>query len=168
MTYGVVYDFADSRAAVHPKEFLAGWAGKLVCDDYSGYKALFAAGVTEVGCLAHARRKFHELWSNHHSALAEEALQLFGALYEVERQVHDVSAEQRRRMRQLQSRFDAICARAGSCARKSDLRSNLTSQATPAGRPQGTAASLHSVRLASGNYVNSAHPASHRFFRAAP
>jgi transposase len=105
--YAVVYDFADSRAGVHPKEFLAGWAGKLVCDDYSGYKALFAAGVTEVGCLAHARRKFHDLWSNHHSALAEQALKLFGALYDVERQGREVSAEQRRRMRQLQSRPSA-------------------------------------------------------------
>ena len=102
--YERVYDFADRRAAVHPKEFLAGWAGQLVCDDNSGYKALFAAGVTEVGCLAHARRKFHDLWSNHHSALAEEALKLFGALYEVERQARELSTEQRRRIRQLQSR----------------------------------------------------------------
>lgn len=100
----VVYDFADSRAGVHPKAFLAGWAGKLVCDDYSGYKALFSAGVTEAGCLAHARRKFHDLWVNHHSAAAEETLKLFGLLYDVEREAREVSAEQRRRMRQLQSR----------------------------------------------------------------
>jgi hypothetical protein len=102
--YAVVYDFEDSRAGVHPREFLADWKGHLVCDDYSGYKALFAAGVTEVGCLAHARRKFHDLWSNHHSALAEEALKLFGALYDVERQVRDVTAAERQRMRQSQSR----------------------------------------------------------------
>ena len=100
----VVYDFADSRAAAHPKAFLDGWSGKLVCDDYSGYKGLFAEGVTEVGCLAHARRKFNDLWVNHQSALAEDALKLFGALYEVERQAREVSAEQRRQMRQLQSR----------------------------------------------------------------
>jgi transposase len=99
----VVYDFADSRAAAHPKEFLDGWSGKLVCDDYAGYKGLFARGVTEVGCLAHARRKFHDLWSNHHSPLAEQALKLFGALYDVERQAREVSAEQRQRMRELQS-----------------------------------------------------------------
>jgi transposase len=49
----VVYDFADSRAGGHPKRFLEGWSGKLVCDDYSGYKGLFVAGVTEIGCLAH-------------------------------------------------------------------------------------------------------------------
>ena len=44
-----------------------GWRGKLVCDDFSGYKACFELGVTEAGCLAHARRKFHELWANHSS-----------------------------------------------------------------------------------------------------
>jgi transposase len=100
----VVYDFADSRAAAHPKQFLEGWSGKLVCDDYSGYKGLFAAAITEVGCLAHARRKFHDLWANHKSALAEEALKLFGALYEVEWRAQELSAEQRQRVRQLQSR----------------------------------------------------------------
>ena len=50
----VVYDFAESRAAAHPKGFLEGWRGKVVCDDYSGYKGLFTEGVIEVGCLAHA------------------------------------------------------------------------------------------------------------------
>ena len=30
-------------------------------DDFGGYKALFADGVTELGCLAHARRKFFDL-----------------------------------------------------------------------------------------------------------
>jgi transposase len=102
--HAVVYDFADSRAAAHPKHFLDGWLGKLVCDDYAGYKALFAGGVIEVGCLAHARRKFNDLWVNHQSALAEQALQLFGALYDVERQARELSAEERQRLRQLQSR----------------------------------------------------------------
>ena len=102
--HAVVYDFADSRAAAHPKGFLDGWCGKLVCDDYSGYKGLFTAGVIEVGCVAHARRKFNDLWVNHHSALAEEALQLFGKLYDVERQAQELSAEQRQQLRQLQSR----------------------------------------------------------------
>ena len=101
--HAVVYDFADSRAAAHPKQFLERWSGKLVCDDYSGYKGLFADGVTEVGCLAHARRKFSDLWVNHKSPLAEEALKLFAKLYDVEREAQELSAEQRQRMRQLQS-----------------------------------------------------------------
>jgi transposase len=100
----VVYDFAESRAAAHPKGFLESWRGKLVCDDYSGYKGLFTEGVIEVGCLAHARRKFHDLWVNHKSPLAEEALQLFGKLYDIEREAQELSSEQRQRMRQLQSK----------------------------------------------------------------
>jgi len=61
----VVFDFADGRAGKHAAQFLGhsgenGWRGTLVCDDYSGYKALFAQGVTEAGCLAHARRKFRK------------------------------------------------------------------------------------------------------------
>jgi transposase len=100
----VVYDFADSRAGEHARRFLDGWSGKLVCDDFSGYKALFARGVTEVGCLAHARRKFHELWVNHKSALAEEALAFFAALYDIERIASELDVEARRRLRQLKSR----------------------------------------------------------------
>lgn len=71
-----------------------------MCDDYSGYKALFANGVTEAGCLAHARRKFHELWVNHKSPLGEQALTLFARLYDVEREVKDLDAEHRWRVRQ--------------------------------------------------------------------
>jgi transposase len=100
----VVYDFADSRAGEHARRFLTGWSGKLVCDDFSGYKALFERGVTEVGCLAHARRKFHELWANHKSAVAEEALTFFGALYDIERIAAELDADERQRLRQLKSR----------------------------------------------------------------
>ena len=68
-----------------------------------GTRGLFADGVTEVGCLAHARRKFNDLWVNHQSPLAEEALQLFGKLYDVEREARELSAGERQRIRQLQS-----------------------------------------------------------------
>jgi transposase len=96
----VIFDFADSRAGRHADHFLGNWRGTLVCDDYSGYKALFKLGVTEAGCMAHARRKFHELWANHSSQIAGEALKLFGALYDVERQVQGLDANQRREIRQ--------------------------------------------------------------------
>ena len=64
-----------------------GWKGRLVTDDFSGYKACFELGVTEAGCMAHARRKFHELWANHGSQVGEQALKFFMQLYEVEREV---------------------------------------------------------------------------------
>lgn len=70
-----------------------GWKGKLVTDDFSGYKACFELGVTEVGCMAHARRKFHELWVDHESPVGEQALKFFGALYDVERRSTDLIAE---------------------------------------------------------------------------
>ena len=72
----MIYDFADSRSGLHAREFLGSWSGKLVCDDYSGYKALFERGVIEIGCMAHARRKFHDLYANHRSDIAEEALEV--------------------------------------------------------------------------------------------
>ena len=101
----VVFDFAEGRAGRYPAQFLGhpgdnAWRGALVCDDYSGYKALVANGVTEAGCLAHARRKFHELWANHKSAVGEQALALFARLYEVEREVADLPDDERMRIRQ--------------------------------------------------------------------
>ena len=108
-TKAVVFDFAESRAGLHAREFLGlpsdhGWRGKLVCDDYSGYKQLLTMGVTEAGCLAHARRKFFDLWANHKSTVAEEALKYFVQLYEVEREVHNLDPDERRRIRQLKAR----------------------------------------------------------------
>ncbi len=50
----VVYDFSPSRAGQHARNFLNDWKGKLVCDDFGGYKASVELGVTEIGCIAHA------------------------------------------------------------------------------------------------------------------
>jgi len=81
-----------------------GWKGRLVTDDFSGYKACFELGVTEVGCMAHARRKFHELWANHGSTIGEQALKFFVQLYDVEREVAQADNDARREARQLRSR----------------------------------------------------------------
>lgn len=100
----VVYDFAEGRAGAHARRFLTGWQGKLVCDDFKGYKALFAGGVTEVGCLAHARRKFFDLWTNHQSPVAEEALRFYAAIYDIERSLQALDVDQRTRLRTLKTR----------------------------------------------------------------
>ena len=90
----VVYDFAESRRNEHPKAFLSKWQGKLICDDYNGYKFLFSPsrqqGVIEVGCMAHARRKFHELHVTGQSIVSEEALKFFQRLYAVEREIDEL------------------------------------------------------------------------------
>lgn len=96
----VVYDFSPSRAGEHARNFLGTWNGKLVCDDFAGYKAGFEQGITEIGCMAHARRKFFDLYVANKSQLAEQALHSIGGLYEVERQAKDMSDEDRRQLRQ--------------------------------------------------------------------
>jgi transposase len=99
----VVYDFQPSRSGQACRDFLADWQGKLVCDDYQGYKAGFAKGITEIGCWAHARRKFFEL-SEHGSPIAQQALKTIGLLYDIEREIASKPPDERRRIRQLKSR----------------------------------------------------------------
>lgn len=96
----VVYDFSRSRAGEHARNFLGSWNGKLVCDDFAGYKAGFERGITEIGCMAHARRKFFDLHVANKSQLAEQALHSIGGLYEVERKAKEMSDEDRWRLRQ--------------------------------------------------------------------
>jgi hypothetical protein len=114
----VVYDFAPGRSGEHARIFLSHdpehrergqrpWTGHLVCDDFSGYKALFELGVTEVGCMAHARRKFVELHTASKSMIAGTALQLIGELYQVERDI-DALPDPAQRLEQRRSRSAPI------------------------------------------------------------
>ncbi len=82
----MVYDFTPSRAGEYARTFLGGWRGQLVCDDYAGYKEGFGNGITEIGFLAHARRKFYDLHAANKSQLADHALAYIGQLYELEQQ----------------------------------------------------------------------------------
>lgn len=100
----VVYDFAESRAGRHAQDFLGDWCGTLICDDYSGYKALLSNGVTEAGCMAHARRKFFDLHSQNQSQIAGEGLDYFAKLYAVEREIAKLDHDERRRIRQTKAK----------------------------------------------------------------
>lgn len=88
------------RYRLHARNFLQDWKGKLVCDDFGGYKASFALGVTEIGCMAHARRKFFDLHATNKSTLAEQALRSIQLLYEIESEIRDLEPDLRRRIRQ--------------------------------------------------------------------
>ncbi len=100
----MVYDFCESRAGKHAGEFLNGWRGTLLVDDFAGYKQLMGEHIKEAACWAHARRKFFELHAANKSQIAEQALAQIGQLYEVERQVANVDGPERLRMRQQHSR----------------------------------------------------------------
>jgi transposase len=99
----VIYEFAPSRAGKHARAFLQGWQGKLVCDDFAGYKAGFAQGITEVGCWAHARRKFYDLHASGKSTIAEQALAYIGRLYEIEAEAKTLSPPERKAIRQAEA-----------------------------------------------------------------
>ena len=100
----VVYDFCESRAGEHARAFLGEWKGALVCDDFSGYKQSFMLGVTEAGCMAHARRKFFDLHVSNKSQIAGQALSYISALYDVEREVKSLTADERLQIRQARSK----------------------------------------------------------------
>ena len=72
-------------------------------DDFSGYKALFTDGVTELGCLAHARRKFFDLNAAQANPIALEALNRIAALYVIEANARDLTIDARTQSRQEQA-----------------------------------------------------------------
>ena len=74
----------------------ASWSGAI----FGGYKASFELGVTEIGCMAHARRKFFELHATNKSTPAEQALRYIQLLYEIDSEVRDLEPDLRRRIRQ--------------------------------------------------------------------
>ena len=54
--------------------------------------------------MAHARRKFFDLWANHKSSIAEQALGFFRQLYEIESEAQEFDVDQRRRIRELRAK----------------------------------------------------------------
>lgn len=75
-----MYDFSPSRAGEHARNIPGQWNGKLVCDDFAGYKASFEQGITEIGGMAHARRQFFDLHAANKSQLDEQARHAIGGL----------------------------------------------------------------------------------------
>jgi len=97
----IVFDYKTSRSGKHARDFLNDWQGHLVVDDYAGYKPLFTlvGNCTELGCWAHARRKFFELHQANASTIAHEILQRIGALYAIEAESSDLTIEARQILR---------------------------------------------------------------------
>jgi len=112
-TPAVVYDFCPGRAAKYPAEFLKGWSGTLVRDEFKGYESVLKLEQrTGAGCLAHARRKFDELLKTGHSPVAAQAVQRIAWIYRLEREVQSLTADERLAMRQARAKplWDALHA----------------------------------------------------------
>src|SRR3954451_24567831 len=82
-----VFDFTMSRKRDGPSWFLRGFRGYLQADAFSGYDGIYAGGsVVEVGCNAHARRKFVEAQKTD-MARAAAALAYYRQLYAIEKEI---------------------------------------------------------------------------------
>ena len=92
----VVFDYAETRGQQWPTAFLKDFTGILQVDGHSGYyKVLNRKDILEAGCLAHARRKFHDVFKATRSPMALDALQRIAKLYEIEADIKDLSPEDR-------------------------------------------------------------------------
>ena len=98
------YQFTADRSGVHPAEFLKGWKGYLQADAYSAYDRLFVDGsIVEVGCMAHARRRYFEIAKNAKTpGFAYDILEHIRGLYAIEREAKErqLSPEERKALRQ--------------------------------------------------------------------
>lgn len=121
-----VYYASGNRRGEHPQEHLAGFAGILQADCYSGFEPLFdptkkSQPITPAFCHAHARRKFFELadiakntrqgkMGKPISPIALEAVKRFDALFAIEREINGQTAAERLAVRQEKSKplFDEM------------------------------------------------------------
>lgn len=116
-----VYYASSDRRGEHPQMHLAQYGGILQTDCYNGFEPIAVAQMKETPitfafCHAHARRKFFELADIEKSArdrkrngkpispIALEAVKRFDALFDIERQINGLSAEERVNARQEKSK----------------------------------------------------------------
>lgn len=104
----ILYEYRASRQARHPETFLRDYHGFLHTDGYDGYHDL-PAGISVVGCWAHVRRRFDEAiktipLSGRADSPPMEAIRRIGRLYKLEEALQPLSAAERFKARQQESR----------------------------------------------------------------
>jgi transposase len=95
----VLFDYTTSRAQEVPLRLLQGYRGYVMTDDYAGYNALaLQPGIERLACMVHARRKFVEaqkVQPKGKTGRADVALTMINKLYDIERDLKEVSDELR-------------------------------------------------------------------------
>ena len=103
------------RTAEHPERHMSRWSGILQADAYSGYNRLYQperkpGPIVEALCWSHARRKFFELADIAANArrgknappispMALEAVKRIDVIFDVEREINGLGADERLRVR---------------------------------------------------------------------
>ena len=101
----VWFAYSPNRQGQHPQSHLADFSGVLQADAYAGYDKIFTDDrVQEAACMAHARRKVHDLHARKPTPTTTEILRRIGELYAIESQIRGQPADERKRIRQLQAR----------------------------------------------------------------
>ena len=95
-----LFRYSPDRKGERPREHLKTFAGFLQADAYAGFERLYSPDrepgrITPVACWAHARRKLHDVFKADQHSVASQGLAMIRDLYAIERQIDDVSAEQR-------------------------------------------------------------------------
>lgn len=123
----VWFAYSPDRKGVHPQQHLAGYSGILQADAYGGYNALYEDGrITEAACMAHARRKIHDVHARTPTDVTTEALKRIGELYAIEAEIRGSPAEERLAVRKaqtvplMQSLYDWIQVQMKVLSRHSD------------------------------------------------
>src|SRR5215471_16347934 len=105
----VVYTYAPGRGGEHASALLTGYAGIVQCDGYTAYKQFAdptrdGGPITLAFCWAHWRRRFFDIDKGGPAPIAHEALERIAALYAIESRIRGRSAEERRAIRQAETK----------------------------------------------------------------
>ena len=102
----VCFDSQTGRGHEHPAAWLKGWSGALVADGYITYETLVKhdQGITLVGCWAHARRGFAELYKANKDPRAAMVVRQIAGLYRLDKKIRHRPAKKIRQWRQSYSR----------------------------------------------------------------
>lgn len=100
-----VYDFSMDRGKKRPLDFLDTYKGYVQADAYSGYDELFRKdGILEVGCWAHARRKFDEASSSRPKEATDILSRIARLYHEVETPGKELKVEELYQLRQQKAK----------------------------------------------------------------
>ena len=107
----VLYEYQRTRNASHPREFLKDFSGICVTDGYQVYHTVEneREGLKVAGCWSHARRRYDEAVkalpkAKQKDSRAYLALTMIQAIYREEKQLKELSAQERKNRRQLSVR----------------------------------------------------------------
>ena len=103
---GAIFHYSPDRGGKHPCSHLKNYAGILQADAYAGFNDLYHQArkpgpITEAACWAHGRRKLFVLADVAKAPLAIEAVRRIDAIFDVEREINGLTAEQRLAIRQV-------------------------------------------------------------------